>query len=159
MIHIKTNNYFPCNLCPWTNKRFTWIEIRLIKQSTCRYNHGTYTCWIFNMSWRYHDIWEKKQRKFFGGLNSLQKHYKWCIIKLSTNVVNRIPFSKLKKSTINLKFMKCPKYWERTTKWSHSYTLPLSVIWNLQMKNLVTILIVNIIQIWESWYKVFLEIQ
>lgn len=50
---------------------------------------------------------------------------KWCIIKLSTtNVVNRIPFSKLKKSTINLKFMKCPKYWERTTIRLHSYTLP-----------------------------------
>lgn len=47
---------------------------------------------------------------------------KWCIIKLSTtNVVNRIPFSKLKKSTINLKFMKW--YWERTTMRLHSYTL------------------------------------
>lgn len=54
---------------------------------------------------------------------------KWCIIKfLIINVVNRILFFKLKKSIINLKFMKCFKYWERMIIWLYLYILLLFCI-------------------------------
>lgn len=78
-----------------------------------------------------------------------------CLIALTqrTNVINRIPFSKPNEVHTSLNSLDDPsigKERQYDNTYIHNHRL-YTKYWNLQMKNLVTSLIVKIIQIWESW--------